>query len=894
MRSVKALFDYFMAEVTLTNPEKDKNELIPTVPVPEVPPQEEAPQTNSLDQLFHPDIINKPEAPVTPEVTTPVEPSPEDLFPAAPEAIITPEVEQGPSPEDAEITNRLNALDELSEKIEADYEEFANTDATIGSNFTFEPPHVIDEQADIFNYNEPSPSAISKEGFEFDQSKRLPSYAQRELDAVLEDYKKTGVLKQSDNPVVNNFAQLSIFAPPNRDLPMSVHPTQAADYVNEFPMPTFSVPLSKSALLGIPSVLFASLLVEGAEKNPEAFAELKQLQVAKDAVLEEYQAMAQPIAQADAALRAVCEAVAKIRVETDFQNKKQKMLNKLKALLNQDTSKKVKADALSALQKLEVDMKRIEDLQSKHRFSYNMAKQQRDVLVKSRDMKAQEFATKLGQFISKYQSDSTASSAVKQVKHIYRQITASGFGTSSAASLKRGRGILTQNEKLVKQIGEEVEYKGRKYSLGVFAGLSLSPSTACGVGDLCSSSTACVASCLGLKSGQNAGHDYTDFGHMTKMAKARKTFMLVNDFDGFKSMLEDEISNYSKLYKGKEALFGVRLNTLSDLNWEDMSSALEKKDNKLSFAGGQREKSIIRKFPDVNFYDYTKDPERYIDFLTGQSYNSPLKQEHAGNPNQRWPENYHLTMSMSEVHLPMALLALEMGGNVATSFDTPAAKNNEKAKTSYSLPPNLFGYAVVNGDKYDARFADKEVFGKDPRIKKEIDAKRGLIVGLRLKGAEPKREFYTKKLQEQKEGKGYTEGTGGFTMYSDKCGMDGEHKEHNVKNDKLTEYDEFNNVKGANINALFDLLRRSEARRASPKYKRKHDWSDDVKGLIGNTLYYKFKKRYGPDVAERFKHDFPQFFKTTDAITGEETEIKSKYWDRWVELGFMRDHSKER
>lgn len=111
----------------------------------------------------------------------------------------------------------------------------------------------------------------------------------------------------------------------------------------------------------------------------------------------------------------------------------------------------------------------------------------------------------------------------------------------------------------------------------------------------------------------------------------------------------------------------------------------------------------MAKFPDVQFYDYTKSPRRMLAFVRG-----------------KLPANYHLTFSRSECNEPAALDTLSLGGNVAVVFDT---------KRGAALPATWHGYPVIDGDGSDARFAD----GGAPQGQASI-GRTGVVVGLRAKG----------------------------------------------------------------------------------------------------------------------------------------------------------------
>lgn len=82
---------------------------------------------------------------------------------------------------------------------------------------------------------------------------------------------------------------------------------------------------------------------------------------------------------------------------------------------------------------------------------------------------------------------------------------------------------------------------------------------------------------------------------------------------------------------------------------------------------------IMDQFPRVQFYDYTKDYARMLDFLSG-----------------KLPKNYHLTFSRSEKNHAQALGILNAGGLVAMVFK--------------DLPKTYAGHLVKNGDESDLTF----------------------------------------------------------------------------------------------------------------------------------------------------------------------------------------------
>jgi hypothetical protein len=158
------------------------------------------------------------------------------------------------------------------------------------------------------------------------------------------------------------------------------------------------------------------------------------------------------------------------------------------------------------------------------------------------------------------------------------------------------------------------------------------------------------------------------FNHIQK-ARINKANYFLFDRVNFFVQLKNEVQK-SIIYAEKRGFIPVfRLNGTTDISFE----AFKVYDGK----------SIFETFPDVQFYDYTKNFNRY---------NKPM------------PKNYHLTFSRSETNHDMAMGLLHMGHNVAMVFDG-------------QLPTTYKGFKVINGDENDLRFLDK----------------RKVIVGLKFK-----------------------------------------------------------------------------------------------------------------------------------------------------------------
>ena len=137
----------------------------------------------------------------------------------------------------------------------------------------------------------------------------------------------------------------------------------------------------------------------------------------------------------------------------------------------------------------------------------------------------------------------------------------------------------------------------------------------------------------------------------------RTEFFLKNRV-GFLFQLKSEIERAIRLNKDK-AIPVFRLNGTSDLPYEKYRV----------FEG----KNIFEVFPDVQFYDYTKNWLRFDKVL---------------------PSNYHLTFSRSETNHFKAMELLKRGINVAMVFD--------------KLPETYGGFKVINADETDLRFKDEK------------------------------------------------------------------------------------------------------------------------------------------------------------------------------------------
>jgi hypothetical protein len=234
-----------------------------------------------------------------------------------------------------------------------------------------------------------------------------------------------------------------------------------------------------------------------------------------------------------------------------------------------------------------------------------------------------------------------------------------------------------ENQKTVKYLTTENAKTTKGESLGYLTAiLYLAPSALSGRNVCSHASEGCIASCLNL-AGMGA------FGNVQD-ARVNKTRAFFANPRAFIEQLAEDIEAAERKARREGLDLCVRLNGTSDLPWENL--------------GGEAGVCLMRRFPHIRFYDYTKNPARARAFLAG-----------------RLPANYSLTFSRSECNGETALELARAGANVAVVF---ACKRED------ALPAKWAGRKVIDGDLHDLRFLDG----------------RGRVVGLRAKGPARKDE----------------------------------------------------------------------------------------------------------------------------------------------------------
>jgi len=182
---------------------------------------------------------------------------------------------------------------------------------------------------------------------------------------------------------------------------------------------------------------------------------------------------------------------------------------------------------------------------------------------------------------------------------------------------------------------------------------------------ICAGSKAagCFTDCL-----KSAGR-----GVFESVAKSRqnKTWFWLNDQAGFLTQLAAELHNFEKLCARQNVAGWVRLNTISDIDWENYG--------------------IPQAFPNLNFYDYTKRVKRFANL----------------------PDNYRLILSYSgRRQYAKTVAARPAGAPMAVVFT-----GDWNSGSGNGLPDYWNGERVIDGDVSDL-----------------INLESGCIVGLRAKG----------------------------------------------------------------------------------------------------------------------------------------------------------------
>jgi len=170
-------------------------------------------------------------------------------------------------------------------------------------------------------------------------------------------------------------------------------------------------------------------------------------------------------------------------------------------------------------------------------------------------------------------------------------------------------------------------------------------------------------------------------------ARINKTIWFFTERNTFMQQLVVDVTKLIKKASKKGLQPLVRLNGTSDIRWETVG---------FTDVNGIEYVNIFAAFPDVTFYDYTKDANR-----------------------KDLPNNYDLTFSYSGVEgfQPFVNKALTEGMRMAVVF-----------RSVKSIPSTFKGIAVVSGDNSDVRHLDdKVIVGLYAKGKAKLDS-TGFVV----------------------------------------------------------------------------------------------------------------------------------------------------------------------
>lgn len=169
-------------------------------------------------------------------------------------------------------------------------------------------------------------------------------------------------------------------------------------------------------------------------------------------------------------------------------------------------------------------------------------------------------------------------------------------------------------------------------------------------------------------------------------ARLRRALMFIQQPDEFMRLLMREIFAAYLMAEKAELELVVRLNGTQDIRWENVKFSVSDE----PFHAAVKH-TIFEWFPYLQFYDYTKLPNR----------RAALK-----------IPNYHLTFSYSArpEFAPIVVKALQTYGNAVNMAVVFSNK--------IPMPEYFLGREVINGDEHDLRFKDR----------------KGVVVALKAKG----------------------------------------------------------------------------------------------------------------------------------------------------------------
>lgn len=199
--------------------------------------------------------------------------------------------------------------------------------------------------------------------------------------------------------------------------------------------------------------------------------------------------------------------------------------------------------------------------------------------------------------------------------------------------------------------------------------LNLAPAKTSGYNTCTHSTPECRLGCLSTSGHAKMAIRAGKFQH--QKARIKKTKLFFEEREFFMNWLIAELKSYQLKAKKDNYLFSARLNTISDIDWQN------------EYVKGV---NIFEMFPEIMWYDYSKNYNKFNNKIS----------------------NYHLTYSFTGRNWLNCKSLLNKGYNVAVVFNVDNEKN---------LPKTFNEFPVINGDENDARFLDN----------------KGVIIGLKFK-----------------------------------------------------------------------------------------------------------------------------------------------------------------
>jgi hypothetical protein len=234
-------------------------------------------------------------------------------------------------------------------------------------------------------------------------------------------------------------------------------------------------------------------------------------------------------------------------------------------------------------------------------------------------------------------------------------------------------------------VGNPKTLKGMKEGYNTFI-LHLAPASLSGYNTCPKATEGCKTACLNT-AGRGGMFKKGESTNVIQKARIRKTKMFYENRNEFFNLLVKDITLAIKQSEKKGLIPVFRLNGTSDISFEKYGFTIVYDGYTIDYA------NIFERFPNVQFYDYTK--------VLGRKVNGI--------------KNYQLTFSAADGNDIDVIKAIAQGYNIATVFGI---------KKTLPMPEYYNGLPVFNGDESDLRFLDP----------------KGVVVGLYAKGKAKKDE----------------------------------------------------------------------------------------------------------------------------------------------------------